>query len=91
MDPPDIFEAVIYIRWPCQRVGRGLSLCRDRASIVARAGFDHHVDNLQPENTQIAPPAAVGWEKIKNKTCSFFFPLSGGTRNFSAVFLKKHI
>ena len=41
MDPHDIFEAVIYIHSPCptsnKRAYRGLVLCRDRTSIVARA------------------------------------------------------
>ena len=47
-----------------ERIGRGLSLCPDRASIVARAGFDHRVDILQPENTYGA--ACSRWGE-KNK------------------------
>ena len=43
MDPPDIFEAVIYTRWltlpDTKRVGRGLSVSRDRTCIATHALF----------------------------------------------------
>ena len=68
MDPPDIFETVIYSRWPCRTpsgLAVGSSICRDRASIVARAGFDQRVDNLQPEKTNCA--ACNRWKKKREK------------------------
>ena len=77
-----------------ERVGRGLRLCRDRASIVARACFDRRVDNSQPEKTQIAPPAAVGGEKKeKSNIFSLFSPQRRYVKNFGcffkAIYLKK--
>ena len=72
MDPPDGFEAVIYTRWPCpntKRVGRGLSLCRERASIVTRADFYQRVDNLPREKTSCA--ACSRWKKKEEKIQHF--------------------
>ena len=68
-----------------KRVGRGLSLCRDRASIVARADFYQRVCNLQREKKlrRLQP-----LEKIEKKQTFFPFFLfshSGSTRISSAV------
>ena len=75
MDPPDIFEAVTYTRWRCpagtKRVDRGLILCRDRRSIVARADFYQRVDNLQREETNCA--ACSRWKKRKKTKLNFSF------------------
>ena len=53
-----------------ERVGRGPSLCRDRASIVARADFIS-VLTFCKKKQQIAPPAAV---RKKTKNIKHFFP-----------------
>ena len=73
MGPSDIFEAVIYTRWPCPTPSgfRGPSVCRDRAPIVARADFYERVDKLQREK-QFSPPATVGRKEEKIKV--YFFP-----------------
>ena len=60
-----------------ERVGRGLSLSRNRASTVARAGFDRRVDNLQPEKHKLRRLQPAG-EKTK-QTFFLFFSHSGGT------------
>ena len=68
MDPHDILEAVIsMLALPdTKRVGRGLSLCRDRPSIVARAGFYQRVDNFQPEKKQLRRLQPLGKKKKKS-------------------------
>ena len=61
-----------------ERIGRGLILCQDRASIVGRAGFDHRVDNLQPGKTNCAACSRwLGDKKNKKKhthTHTHIFP-----------------
>ena len=93
MDPPDIFEAVIcYVvglaghraGWPWAE-----SICRDRASIVARAGLYQRVDNLQPEK-KIAPPAAVG-TKNKKKQTFFLFSPTAAIRGIFRLFFESNI
>ena len=72
MEPPDIFEAVIYMRWPCRTpsslaVGYVFVEIKRRSS---RAGYYHRVDNLRARILNCA--ACSSWEKNKQIFFSFF-------------------
>ena len=94
-------ESTCYLRgrhlhsliWPDTKgVGRGLSPCRDRTSIVARADFYELVDICDKEKTGCAACSRLKLRKEKKA----FFPLSLKRRDESisgcslkAIFLKK--
>ena len=72
-----------------RRVGRGLSLCRDRRSIVAQIDFYQSVNKLQ--RTQIMCSACSRAKKSEGSQTSFpLFPRSGGTRISQAVSWKQY-
>ena len=93
MDPPDIFEAVIYTRWPC-RTPSGLTVGCVYVEIERRSS--HELVSISAltictQKKQIAPPAAVGEKKIKRffssfpkRRCEEFFGCS-----LKAICLKK--
>ena len=70
------------------RFGRGLSLCRDRRSIVARANFYQRVDNLQREKTKCA--GSRRFQKRKNQTFFSFLP-TAAVRESLRLFLESDI
>ena len=79
MDPPDIFEAVIYIRWPCQRPS-GFAVGWFYVENERRTLYELvyiAVLTISNQRRQIAPPAAVRWEKNKSNIL-LFFSHSGG-------------
>ena len=87
MDPHDIFEAVIYIRWPC-RTPSELAVACVYVEIERRSTHELvyiSVLTVCKQKKQIAPPAAVGGKK-KKQTLFLFFPTAAVRGNFWLFF-----
>ena len=88
MDPPDIFEDVIYIRWP-GRTPSGLAAGRVYVEIERRSSHELisiSVLTICNQKKRIAPPAAVG--KKEKKSTLFFCFRTAAVRGCFGLFFK---
>ena len=92
MDSPDIFEAVIYIRWP-YRTPSGFAVGWVYVEIERRSSYELVsiiVLTICNQKKLIAPPAAVGKKKGKKSNILPFFP-TAAVRGIFRMFFERNI
>ena len=74
-----------------KRAGRGLTLCRDRRAIVARAVFGQRVDNLQRKKKHKMRRLQPCEKKIRKKQTFFFLLLTAAVREYLPLLLELNV